>query len=468
MPSPFRQLPSLNELLESPQLKSLVDRVNRNSAVAGVRQFLENVSQDVQSAWNSAKIPTPQELAQRIADWISTQERAGLQSVINATGIVLPPRAGGAPLADEALEAMGKIGANYVAGELAPDDPLGNWVRDLLIKLTGAESALVLHSHSAAMAAAVAAHAAGKEVIIARSQLGAWEGDQRLADLATACGATLREVGVINRAATADYQTALGPQTAAILRAFPVNFMIVGAVTEVSLADLLALSRSRGVALWADLPGGSILDLSKYGLSNVPTVAAMIQGGADLVFFPGEQLVGGPECGIIVGKHALIQRIREHALGSAMLATKTILAGLGATLEQTTSLDTAELKLPLLTLIATSVENLKNRAERLAPQLAAASRVASATAVADSISLRGAEVPGQTLPTWCVEVQPKSGNAEQLAAALRTATPSVLVRIVNDRVRIDLRSVLPRQDMQIATAFGVLPPAVSNNESDAE
>ena len=233
----------------------------------------------------------------------------------------------------------------------------------------------------------------------------------------------------------------------------------------VPLAELVTLTRNRNVPLWTDLPSGTLCDLSRYGLTNLPQVSAIVQGGADLVFFPGEQLVGGPECGIIVGKHALLQRIRQHALGSAVLASKTTLAALGATLELYSTAEIAEQKIPLLTLIATSVENLQNRAERLAPQLAASGRVALAVAVADNISLRGTEMPGQQLPTWCVEITPKSGTVEQLAAALRAGTPAVIGRIVNDRLRIDLRSVFPRQDIQIAAAFGVLAPVPTTPES---
>jgi L-seryl-tRNA(Ser) seleniumtransferase len=217
------------------------------------------------------------------------------------------------------------------------------------------------------------------------------------------------------------------------------------------LADVVALARRSNVPVVHDLGVGSIVDCASLGLPNQPVAKDSIDAGADLVLLAGDKLLGGPRCGIILGKRSLVQTIRKHPLMPAMQADPATLAALAATLRLYEDQAVAERSIPLLSMLATPLENLRNRAERLAPQISATG-VAAAEVREGTTTLTGAAVPGQTLPTVSIWLTPASGTAAALAAALRMATPSVVGRVADDRVVLDLRSVPPRSDVPLVSA----------------
>jgi L-seryl-tRNA(Ser) seleniumtransferase len=459
----------VNELLESPQLANLVDRVSHNVVVTEVRGFLDRLREDVQTTASEMNIPTPTELAERIADWIVKTESPPLRPVINATGILLHTGLGRAPLAKEAVQAMADI-AEYASVEL--DLVTGERsqrvaaVEKLLKELTGAEAAAVVNNNAAATLLTLGAIGHDREVIVSRGQLIEIGGSYRLPDVMSASGARLREVGTTNKTRIGDFETAIGEETAALMRVHTSNFKVVGFTEEPTLAELVALGRKRNLPVIDDIGSGALIDFSKYGIQDEPIASKSIQAGADLVLFSGDKLVGGPQCGIIVGRKSHVQKIAKHPMMRAMRVDKIILAALAATLRLYRDIPTAEESLPLLSRLSAPVENLRNRAERLAPQLAAASAISQAEVVEEKTYLGGGSVPTQQIPTWCVALTPNEMNVDELSKRFRTGTPSVVGRIQQDRLLLDLRSVLPHQDPSIVEAAGQIDAEGTENKAE--
>ncbi|MCA9266249.1 MAG: L-seryl-tRNA(Sec) selenium transferase, partial [Planctomycetales bacterium] len=333
-----------------------------------------------------------------------------------------------------------------------------------LRKITGAEAALVVNNNAGATLLTLAALAGGKEVVVSRGQLIEIGGSFRLPDVMTSGGAILREVGTTNKTRIHDYRDAINPQTAALMRVHTSNYVIEGFSEAASLGELVQLAHSRNLPLIDDIGSGAVIDFSKYGVADEPVASESIRAGADLVLFSGDKLLGGPQCGIIVGRHALIQRIGKHPLMRALRVDKLILAALAATLRCYADSNLAEQAIPLLQLLSTAEENLKNRAERMAAQIAATSIVEQAVAEADFTYLGGGSVPTQRISTWTVTITPAHGSPDQLAKRLRSLSPAILARIHKDRLVIDLRSVFAHQDSRIVAALAALMPTDSTED----
>jgi L-seryl-tRNA(Ser) seleniumtransferase len=467
----LRNIPSVNELLEYPPLKSLVHTASHNVVVGGVRSFLENLRTSVQSSAAAMNIPAPSELAERIASWITTEQKLSLRPVINATGILLHTGLGRAPLADEAVAAMSEIAGGYASLEV--DLATGERsqrvvaVERLLTKLTGAEAATVVNNNAAATLITLAAVAAGKEVIVSRGQLIEIGGSYRLPEVMSASGAILKEVGTTNKTRAADYSAAIGDRTGGLLHVHTSNYVVTGFTESPQLHELIAIGRKHSLPVIDDIGSGALVDLRKYGIEGEPVAGDSLKAGADLVLFSGDKLLGGPQCGIILGKASLVAKIMKHPLMRAFRVDKLTLSALAATLLLYQDSDVAERRVPLLALLSTPLANLQNRAERLAPQLAATGGIAAAVPVQDYAFLGGGSVPTQQIPTWCVALTPSKGNVNALAAALRTGIPAVMGRIKNDRLLLDLRSVLPAQDMLLVDALTAFSKPAAIVESPA-
>jgi L-seryl-tRNA(Ser) seleniumtransferase len=459
-PNPLRSIPSVNELLDNPRLRKLIDKLSHNVVVNTVRTVLEEVRAEVQTAAAERTMPDVGDLAERIADRIAEGEVPPLRPAVNATGILLHTGLGRAPLADEAIAELTAVSRDYASVEI--DLATGRRsrrtlaVESLLRELTGAEAALVVNNNAAATMLTLAALAAGREVIVSRGQLIEIGGSYRLPEVMAASGAVLREVGTTNKTRAEDYATAVNEHTAALMLVHPSNFVVVGFAESPPFDGVAAVARRHKLPLIDDIGSGALVDFGQFGFSGEPVARQRIAQGADLVLFSGDKLLGGPQCGIIVGRKALVGQIEKHPMTRAMRVGKLTLSALAATLRLYRDPEKARLSVPLLQLLGTSAENLKNRAERLAPQMAAAPAIAAAEAVADVTYLGGGSIPAQQLPTWCVALKPADMSVDRLAARLRTGTPAVVGRVQQDRLLLDLRSVLPRQDVQLVAAVGAL------------
>ncbi len=447
----------MHELLESPPLKAIVDRFSRGMVVSTVAAMLDEVRREVQNAATEMTLPSVTDLAERIVRRLADDESTRLRPVINATGILLHEQLGPAPLADEAIAEMLVVARGYTNQNL--DLASGRTARrlaeveSLLRELTGAERALVVHSKAAALMLVSAALAAGRELIVARSQMNESEDGCRLSDVIAAGGAVVREVGAANHVRLDDYAQAIGEATAAILLVQTSNYVVAGSMGSVALTELIQLAGPRKLAVIHDAGGGGLLDVGRLGLCPEPVVNESVKAGAGGVLFCGDKLLGGPQCAMLVGRRTLIETLERHPAAAAMQADRLTLAALQATLRLYRDPEKARRAIPLLRLLHTSAANLKNRAERLAPQAAATAVIADAQAVAGDSCRMGEAPPNRQLPTWCVSLRPATMSVDRLAVALRAGEPAVVGRVHEDRLLIDLRSVLPGQESEIVVAL---------------
>lgn len=453
----LRNLPSVSELLENPQIRRMVDRINRNVVVDGIRTVLDDVRTELRSAAADRTMPDVSDLAERIARHVLRGESPALRPVINATGIILHTGLGRAPLANDAVEAVAAAGRGYASVELNLESGERSHrvdaVEPLLKELTGAEAALVVNNNAAATMLALAALAAGREVIVSRGQLIEIGGSYRLPDVMTASGARLREVGTTNKTHLADYEGAIGEETACLMRCHTSNFKVVGFTAEVELPKLVSLAQQHELPLIDDIGSGALRDMTKYGLADEPVAADSVAAGADVVLFSGDKLLGGPQCGIIVGRKEYLARMAKHPLMRAMRVDKLTLAALAATLRLQRDETKAEREIPIMQLLCTSAANLRNRAERLAAQIAACENIAHVEIVESESFLGGGSMPNQQLPSYCVALSPKDIGLDRFARTLRTGKIPVVGRVQHDRLLLDLRTVFASQDAQLLEAI---------------
>jgi L-seryl-tRNA(Ser) seleniumtransferase len=452
----FRKLPSVNQLLESPQLKQMVETVNHSVVVDGVRSFLDDLREQVSTESGEVSIPTPSEIADKIANWLKTEEKPYLRPVINGTGIILHTGLGRAPLAKSAIESVQSISEGYASVEV--DVRTGERgqriksVEKLLCELTGAEAAAVVNNNAAATMLALSALAEGQEVIVSRGQLIEIGGSYRLPDVMECSGAKLREVGTTNKTHLFDYQRAINEETGALLKVHPSNFEVVGFTKTVSTKEMVTLAAEHGLPVIDDVGSGALIDFSEFGLMDEPVVSQSIKDGADVVLFSGDKLIGGPQCGIIIGKKKYIDTILSNPLMRAMRVDKMTLAALSATLRIYRDEDRARTEIPILRMLSMPKENLKLRAEKVVAQLSHLAELETCEAVEADSMLGGGSLPTQKLSTWCVALTPKTHSVDSLSAGLRNSEPSVIGRVQKERYYLDMRTVQPSQDAGLVEA----------------
>jgi L-seryl-tRNA(Ser) seleniumtransferase len=390
------------------------------------------------------------------------RERLSLRPVINATGVLLHTGLGRAPLAREAIEAVAEVAAGYSNLEFElRDGSRGRrtgGVARLLRELTGAAAATVVNNNAGATVIALRALAAGREVIVSRGQLVEIGGSFRLPEIFEVSGARLREVGTTNKTRLSDYRHAIGPETAAILRVHPSNFRIVGFTEEPDLHELVELAHSHG--LWAidDIGSGALRPGCPAGVEDEPTAAEGIVAGADLVLFSGDKLLGGPQCGILVGGREAISRVEVDPLMRALRVDKMTLAALEATLRLARDVEHARGRIPLWAMIAATLPELTARAEAMAGILRSELGL-NASAVASEAYIGGGSAPIHAVPSAAVAVSPPfpiPSHEESVAAfgeALRLGDPPVVGRIRKGAVIFDLRTVPREAELQLLDAI---------------
>jgi L-seryl-tRNA(Ser) seleniumtransferase len=441
------RLPLASELLEKPPIRALANRWNRSVVASGVRSFLDELRNDWERRSGDWHMPSLRELAERAARHVVALQQAKLRPTINATGTFLGPEFAGSPLADDALDRMVALSGGFMPRAAKNSDATA-----ALCRLTGAEAATVVSSYAGAVwltMATLSEGQGGREVIIARGEVGDVDTNCTLAAAVKSAGAVLREVGSVNRVTTAEFETAVSPATAAIVRAATDNFRVEGLSKTVELESLVGLARDRELPL-VELAGAAPLinGLPEIG-DSVPSVSVSLATGVPLIICRGDGLVGGPACGIILGSRALLGHIEAHPMFAAWRSDAANIAALHATLLNYDDRERLVQAVPLFQLLATSVENLRQRAERIAPQLALAADVEMAAPVPTSSHIGLAQIVDDAMPSYGVALTPKDGNLDALDARLRSAASPIISRREVTRLVIDLRTVLPRQDQRV-------------------
>ena len=437
---PRRALPSVGTLLESESLRALRESVPRALIADAIREVVDAARREPASA------PESEEgWARSVAEAAARRRLPSLRPVINATGVVLHTNLGRAPLAQAARDAMLRVADGYTNLEY----DLERGARGsrhvhavaLLRELTGAEDAIVVNNCAAALVLALDALANGRDVLVSRGELVEIGGSFRIPEIMRKSGARLQEIGTTNRTHVDDYRRALGPTTAAILKVHRGNFAMEGFVAEATVRELVPIAREGKVPLLHDLGSGLLLSLEEFGLDGEPTARDALAAGASLVMMSGDKLLGGPQCGIVLGAAPLIAALRADPLARALRVDKLTLAALEATLDLYRDPARALQEVPTLRMLTAPATEIRARAEALARALA--TRGVTAT-VRDSVAtVGGGAFPTARIPSAAIALD---GPAEALAARLRSAVTPVVGRIADDALQLDLRSVLPEQD----------------------
>ncbi len=459
----LRRIPSVDELLAQPRLAALAGRVDRGLLVEVTRAVLAEVRATIAGDPGFiVQTLDPSSLEERIAAQVERILARSLQPVINATGVILHTNLGRAPLPPAVIEEFRRTITQYT--NLEYDLAAGaRGKRDvhtahLLERLTGAESAIVVNNCAAAVLVVLAALAKGGEVIVSRGELIEIGDGFRIPEIMAESGAALREVGTTNRTRVADYENAINEKTRLLLRVHPSNFAITGFAEKPALDELVALSRRSGLPLVEDLGSGCLVDLTDSGISE-PIVRRSIEAGVSLVTFSGDKLLGGPQAGIIAGTKELVTRVRRHPLFRALRVDKLTTAALEATLGA--YLRAAWDEIPTLRMIRARAQEIKRRAENLLRELRPELPLGEVELdIVEGTSLAGGgSTPEQSLPTKLIRIASVRYSATQLEQRLRHAPAgvSVIARVEEDRLVLDLRTVFPEQEPAlIATLAAVL------------
>jgi len=425
----LRDLPSVDELAGDGRL---AHAASRPLLVSAARSALARAREEIKAGAD------PGDLVGRVELELAATREARLRRTINATGVIIHTNLGRAPLAQEALERVSAVAAGY--SNLEYDLGEGgrgsrqDHVAPILRRLTGAEAALVVNNNAAAVLLALAALAEGREVLVSRGELIEIGDGFRIPDVLARSGARLREVGTTNRTRAADYERAIGPETALLLRVHQSNFRVVGFTEQPRLAELVRVGRAHGLPVVDDLGSGVLVELE-----DEPSARDALAAGADLVCFSGDKLLGGPQAGIIVGRGELVERLRRHPLQRALRADKLTLAALEATLALYLEPESAARRIPVLRMLVEPVEAVEARAERL-------SAIVGGEVEQTVGRVGGGALPLAELPSFACAVE------EELAEPLRRGEPPVVALVRDGRCLLDCRTIADSEVDEVASA----------------
>ncbi|MFQ5407024.1 MAG: L-seryl-tRNA(Sec) selenium transferase [Anaerolineales bacterium] len=461
----LRALPSVDALLQRPDVRALQADYGRPLTLAAARAVLEAARNSI---LHGQRRPDPSEdsLASAAADWLAAHTAPSLHPVINATGVIIHTNLGRVPLSAAARAAVQAVAQDYNTLEYdlqrGKRGARSEHAADLICQFTGAESALVVNNNASALLLILTAFAKRKGVVISRSQLIEIGGGFRIPDIMKQSGAKLVEVGATNRTHLRDFEQAVADEAnrvGLLMRAHHSNFRIVGFTTEPSLDELVAFGRLHDLPVVDDLGSGALLDTAAYGLGHEPTVQESLAAGADIVCFSGDKLLGGPQAGVIVGRADLIRKLARHPLTRAVRPDKLCLAALSATILHYLR-DEATEQIPVWRMISMAMDVVEARARALAAALESHAGLEIAVIPGES-TVGGGSLPEETLPTRLVAV--RAPRPDQFARALRAR--NVIARIHDERVVFDLRTVLPAADARLADAIAHtadgLPPSAT-------
>ena len=423
----LRALPSVDRLLSDERLAEQ----SHELAVAAARVVLERAREEIRAG----RQPGP--LVDAVLEELASVRRPSLRRVLNATGVLIHTNLGRAPLADAALARVADVGSGY--SNLEYDIARGergsrqNHLAPLLQRLTGAEAALVVNNNAAAVLLALAALAEGREVVVSRGELIEIGDGFRIPDVLVRSGARLVEVGTTNRTRAADYERAIGPDTALLLRVHQSNFRVVGFAERPGLVELAEVARKHDIPLVDDLGSGALV-----AIGDEPTPAESLRAGADLVCFSGDKLLGGPQAGVVVGRADLVERLRRHPLQRALRADKLTLAALEGTLSLAFAPETRA-RIPVLRMLEEPLEQVRARAERLAGLVGGE--------VEETVArVGGGALPLAELPSAACAVE------ESLAEPLRLGDPPVIAVVRDGRTLLDCRTLADDEVDEVVAA----------------
>lgn len=458
----LRKIPSVDEILSRKETLELLKIYPRSVVVDSIRIGLNRLREEILKREDPSdldeSILSQENLNSIFQREIEFQVRPTLRRVINATGVVIHTNLGRAPLHSSAISHMIEVSRTY--SNLEYDLDIGergdrhSHVENILCRLSGSESAMVVNNNAGAVLLALNTIAEGKEVIVSRGEMVEIGGSFRIPDVMKRSGAILKEVGTTNRTHLSDYKNAIGPQTALLLKVHRSNFRILGFTSEVTLKELVQMGKQYSIPVLNDLGSGCFIDLGQYGLEKEPTVQESINSGVDLVTFSGDKLLGGPQAGIIVGKKRLIDLMKINPLSRALRIDKLTLAALESTLLLYLDEKRAVNEIPVLRMLSLDRKKLTERAKRLLKRLPEKiKREAKINLREDFSQVGGGALPLQELKTIVISIKPQSISINKLEKTLRMGDPPIISRISKDELILDMRTIFDDEIPLIATGI---------------
>ena len=446
MNSEFRNIPSVNAILECPKIIELIEEYSHDSVTELAREVIQTARTKVQNGEHS---PQLNDLVLQVVKLSETRWGIWPKQIINATGVVLHTNLGRAPLSPQSIEAAHRATTGYSSLEISlSSGKRGSrqaQISENICQLTGAESALVVNNNAAAVVLGLAAISNQKEVIVSRSEAVEIGGGFRIPDVLNQSGAFLKEVGTTNRTYSTDFANAINESTGALMSIHASNFKIVGFTHSPNIKELSEIAKAKGIPLLHDVGSGCLLDTKQFGLDPEPTPQESIAQGADVAFFSADKLLGGPQAGIIVGKKNYMDKISMHPLARAFRIDKMNLAALNTTLMHYIK-DEATEKIPIWQMISASKNTLENRANHIKDKISGPVRVENTKATVGGGSLPGNEMDSIGLVIYGL-------SPEKISKKLRTSTKPVIGRIESDKIVLDIRTVLPDEDNDLADSI---------------
>jgi L-seryl-tRNA(Ser) seleniumtransferase len=464
----FRLLPSVSDLLLTPACRQLLATHPHNAVVSSARQSIAELRLEVISGMHTE--PSLQamvaQLPEMIANHIELGRRYSLRPVINATGVILHTNLGRAPLSDAALRHLVEVAQGYCNLELDLESGLRSrrdiHVESVVLRVLNGASAratdpdrhgvIIVNNCAAATFLALNSLAEKSEVLVSRGELVEIGGGFRIPEIMEKSGAVLKEVGTTNRTRLADYESALGPETGLLLRVHQSNFSIEGFSERPSLQELVELAKRTGITLFEDQGTGLLSSLERFGINGEPSLLQSFACGVDLIAASGDKLLGGPQCGILVGRKDLIERIRKNPLLRAFRVDKLTYAALEATLQEHLSEDATTI--PIERMMGVLSEEIMRRCRQIAGQTVCSDLALNVVPVVSLIG--GGTAPKASLESFAISVRHVTHKAAELLAALRRLEPPIIGRIADDTVLLDLRTVPPEFDADLASLLSSL------------
>ncbi len=448
----LRHVPSVDQLLRTDAARELRGLVGirrltniARSVTGEIRSLVQNDAGTFATNGDYAEVLL-REAVKRMEASARSESRAGIKNVINATGVVLHTNLGRAPLSQSARAAIDEA-ARYCSVEYHLESGVRGGraarVESLLKDLSGAEDALVVNNCAAAALLILTVLARDGETIVSRGELVEIGGDFRVPDVMASSGTRMVEVGTTNRTHLEDYRRAINANTRLIMRVHPSNYRIVGFASSPDLTDLATLAHEAGLPLYKDAGSGQLKDLQQYGINDEPVVREIVETAVDVVSFSGDKLLGSAQAGLVVGKHAIVARLRKHPLYRALRSDKLRLAALEATLVSHQK-DVAEVELPVIQMLSLSAGELEQRARNLIEKVDQAGAVKLELQTGES-TVGGGAGPTSTLTTTLIAITHTEKSAQEIEQQLRTASPPIISRISEGKVLLDLRTVFPDQ-----------------------
>ena len=453
----LRSIPKVDDLLNDPALSQICGENSHFVVTDSIRKVLNELregilSDEISRVWND------EEILKRIKSDIKKASLRNLRKVINGTGIILHTNLGRAKLGQKAIEAVVEAAGNY--STLEYDVESGSrgsrydHVNELIEKLTGAESCVVVNNNAAAVLLILSTMTKGKEVVISRGELVEIGGSFRVPDIMEQSGSMLVEVGTTNKTHISDYERAIQPEiTGALLKVHTSNFRIMGFTEEVSLKEMVELGHLHGVPVIHDLGSGSMVDLEQYGIKDEPSVAQSMSAGADVMSFSGDKLFGGPQAGIIIGRKVYIDAMKKNPLTRAFRIDKMTLAALEATLRLYLDPMEAETQIPTISMLAKTSDDLREKAEQLCKKIREKvdPSYCHLQVVEEVGQVGGGSVPTQLLDTWAVAISSENTPATFIELKMRENDIPIIGRISKDRYLLDVRTI-EENDFEIVAA----------------